>query len=82
MTAIAWQQHPSSPDAWCVYSSWGHCIAAIQPQPDADGYWQGVIKPRPDQRYHGIRIDHCPSREQAMGVIGRELHHHWPEVVG
>jgi hypothetical protein len=78
--SIAWQAHPDSPDAWCVYSSCGTCIAAVAPQLDADGYWQGVIKPRLDQLYPGIRIDHCPSREQAMGVIGRELSQHWPEV--
>ena len=82
MSSIAWQKHPAFPDVWCVYTAWGASIAAIAPQPGADGYWQGVVKPRSDGPYPGIRIDHCPSREEAMGVVGRELMCHWPEVVG
>jgi hypothetical protein len=81
MTSTAWQPHPESPTAWAVFDDWGTCIAAVAPQPDADGYWQGVIRPRPDQGYEGVRIDHCPSKEQAMGVVARELQIHWPEVV-
>ena len=78
---IAWQPHHESMDAWVVYDRWGKCIAAVAPQPDADGCWQGVIRPRPYHLYPGIRIDHCPSREKAMEVVGRELQVNWPEVV-
>lgn len=82
MSSITWRLHHESADAWAVYDQRDQCIAAVAPQPDSDGYWQGVVRPRPDGPYPGIRIDHCPSREQAMGVVGRELSKHWPEVVG
>ncbi len=81
MSPIIWEQHHDSPDAWCVYYGEAVCIAAVAPQPDADGHWQGVVRPRPDGPYQGIRIDYCPSRERAMGVVSRELMRHWPEVV-
>jgi hypothetical protein len=91
VSPIIWEQHHDSPDTWCVYygeasSRWPEVfnavrIAAVAPQPDADGYWQGVVWPRPDGSYPGIRIDHCPSRNQAMGVVNRELMRHWPEAV-
>ena len=82
MSPITWEQHYDSPDTWCVYYGEAVCIAAVAPQPDADGYWQGVVSPRPDGSYPGIRIDRCPSRNRAMGVVGRELMRHWPEVIG
>ena len=82
MSPITWEQRHDSPDAWCVYYGEAVCIAAVAPQPDADGYWQGVVKPRPDGSYPGIRIDHCPSRNQAMKAVDRELRRHWPEAVG
>jgi hypothetical protein len=66
----------------CVYYGEAVCVAAVAPQLDADGYWQGVVSPRPDGSYPGIRIDRCPSRNRAMGVVGRELMRHWPEVIG
>ena len=82
MSPVTWEKHHDSPDAWCVYYGEAVCVAAVAPQPDADGYWQGVVKPRPDGSYPGIRIDHCPSRNQAMKAVDRELRRHWPEAVG
>jgi hypothetical protein len=81
VSPITWEQHHDSPDTLCVYYGDALPVAAVAPQPDADGYWQGVVSPRPDGSYPGIRIDHCPSRNQAMGVVGRELMRHWPEAV-
>jgi hypothetical protein len=82
VSPIIWEQHHDSPDTLCVYYGDALPVAAVAPQPDADGYWQGVVSPRPDGSYPGIRIDHCPSRNQAMGVVGRELMRYWPEAVG
>jgi hypothetical protein len=82
VSPITWEQHHDSPDTLCVYYGEAVCVAAVAPQLDADGYWQGVVSPRPDGSYPGIRIDHCPSRNQAMGVVGRELMRYWPEAVG
>ncbi len=81
MSSIPWRPHHESADAWAVYDQWGQCIATVAPQPDSDVFWQGVVRSRPDGPYRGIRIDRCPSREKAMGVVGYELRRHWPEVV-
>lgn len=74
----AWQLHATEPDTWLVFAPHGQCLAAIRPQ--ADGYWEGVARPRPEQLYPGVKVANCPGKDAAMGVIGRELRRHWPEV--
>lgn len=76
---MAWQLHPTEPDTWQVFAAWGHCIAVIRPQAGTE-HWEGAIRPRPDRLYPGVKITSCPSQSAAMGVIGRELLQHWPEV--
>lgn len=76
----AWQLHATEPDTWQVFLPWGQCVAAIRPQAGTDGLWEGAIRPRPDQLYPGVKVTHCPGKAAAMGVIGRELQQHWPEV--
>jgi hypothetical protein len=63
----AWQLHATEPE--------------VRPQGTGDdNIWEGVIRPRPDQLYPGVKVANCPGKDAAMGVIGRELRQHWPEV--
>lgn len=75
----AWQLHPTEPNTWQVFAPWGQCIAVIRPEAGSE-HWEGVIRPRPDQLYPGVRITSYPSREAGIAVIARELAVHWPEA--
>ena len=77
----AWQLHATEPDTWLVFAPYGQCLAAVRPQGTGDNnLWEGVIRPRHDQLYPGVKVANCPGKDAAMGVIGRELRQHWPEA--